>query len=131
MTEEAKAASVESQLKNWPVQIKLAPAGAPYFDGCDLLVAADCTAFACGDFHGKLMKDRVTLIGCPKLDGVDYSEKLAEILSQNNVKSITVARMVVPCCGGLEFFVNTAVEKSGKSIPVEVVTFDIDGTVAE
>ncbi len=126
MSEETK---VESQLKNWPVQLKLVPAGAPYFNGCDLLIAADCTAFACGDFHDKFMKDKVTLIGCPKLDGVDYAEKLGDIFEQNDIKSITIARMVVPCCGGIEFFVNNALERSGKSIPVEVVTFDVDGTI--
>lgn len=121
----------QSELKNWPIQIKLVPVEAPYFDGCDLLIAADCTAYACGSFHGQYMKDKVTLIGCPKLDGIDYSEKLAEIFEKNNIKSVTVTRMVVPCCGGIEFFVNNAIENSGKNLPVEVVTFNLDGTIAQ
>ncbi len=121
----------QSELKNWPIQIKLVPVEAPYFDGYDLLIAADCTAYACGSFHGQYMKDKVTLIGCPKLDGIDYSEKLAEIFEKNNIKSVTVTRMVVPCCGGIEFFVNNAIEKSGKNLPVEVVTFNLDGTIAQ
>ena len=105
-----------SALSNWPVQIKLAPAKAPYFDDAHLLVAADCTAFACGDFHERFMRGAVTLVGCPKLDAVDYTEKLALILAQNDVRSVTLARMTVPCCGGLERALRAALEASGKHI---------------
>ena len=125
------ASSVEplaSQLRNWPVQIKLAPVTAPYFAGCDLLVAADCTAFACASLHADCMAGRVTLVGCPKLDGVDYAEKLAAIVSANAVRSVMVARMQVPCCGGLEQAVRRAVAASGMPIPVQVITFATDGT---
>lgn len=116
-----------TRLRNWPVQIKLAPLRAPYFDKADLLVAADCSAFACATFHETYMKGRVTLIGCPKLDMVDYSEKLAEILRQNDIRSIKVVRMEVPCCGGLTLAVRNAVNISGKNIPLEVVTIGNDG----
>ncbi len=118
-----------SELKNWPVQIKLAPVNAPYFNGADLLIAADCTAYAFASMHDKLMKGRITLIGCPKLDGVDYSEKLSVIFKQNNIESITVVRMEVPCCGGLEIAVKNAVSLSGKIIPCNVVTISIDGNI--
>ncbi len=120
---------IPGQLSNWPVQIKLAPVNAPYFEGCDLLVAADCTAYAYGDFHNRFIKDRVTLIGCPKLDAIDYSEKLTQILSQNDIRSITLTRMIVPCCGGLEHAVRTAIANSGKDIPLEVVIVGIDGVL--
>ena len=121
--------SVPSQLRNFPVQIKLAPANAPYFDEADLLIAADCTAFAYGNFHSQFMRDKVTLIGCPKLDGVNYAEKLGQILKYNDIRSITVTRMTVPCCGGLPFAVKNALVLSGKDIPVHVVTITPDGQI--
>ena len=116
-----------SVLRNWPVQIKLAPGNAPYFDGAELLVAADCTAYACGDFHKRFLDGRVTLIGCPKLDGVDYTGKLTQILTCNDIRSVTMTRMEVPCCGGLEFAVKNAIAANGKDIPLRVVTITIDG----
>ena len=118
-----------SQLRNFPVQIKLLPPSAPYFDGADLLIAADCTAYSYGAFHNDFMKNRVTLIGCPKLDAVDYSEKLTQIFRYNNIRSITVARMTVPCCGGLSHAVKTAVANSGKNIPLHIVTISPDGNI--
>jgi len=127
----ARHAEVPSQLYNWPVQIKLAPTNGPWFDGADLLIAADCTAFAYGDFHDRFMKDRIVLIGCPKLDAVNYAEKLTQIFTYNNIRSITVTRMQVPCCGGLPFAVKTAVEASGKDIPVNVVIISPDGRILE
>lgn len=120
-----------SQLAQWPVQIKLVPVNAPYFDGANLLVAADCTAFAYGDFHNKFIKNHITLIGCPKLDEGDYSEKLTEILKNNNIKSIKVVRMIVPCCGGIVNAVTTALRNSGKMIPWQVVTISTDGTIVD
>ncbi len=122
---------VESQLTTWPVQIKLLPPSAPYFDGADLLIAADCTAYAYGDFHNKFLKDKVLLVGCPKLDAVDYSEKLTQIFTNNDIHSITLTRMVVPCCGGLQFAVERAIEASGKDIPLNVVTISLDGKILE
>ncbi len=119
--------TVPSQLGQWPVQIKLVPLSAPYFDGAKLLVAADCTAYAYGDFHMRFMKGRITLIGCPKLDGVDYSEKLKEILERNNIQSITVVRMTVPCCRGLEAAARRAAEECSKDIPVETVVISPEG----
>lgn len=119
----------ESALTNWPVQIKLAPTSAPYFDGCDLLIAADCSAFAYGAFHRDFMQGKVCLIACPKLDGVDYSEKLSQIFALNNIKSIQLTRMTVPCCGGLEFAIKKALEACGKDIPFTVTTFDTKGTI--
>lgn len=121
-------ASTESALRNWPVQIKLAPTSAPYFAGCDLLIAADCTAFAHAGFHA-LMAGRVTLIGCPKLDSVDYAEKLSAILALNDIRSITVARMQVPCCGGIEMAAKRASAASDKDIPVEVITISTQGEI--
>lgn len=118
-----------SQLRNFPIQIKLAPVNAPYFDGADLLIAADCTAFSYGSFHNDFMQNRITLIGCPKLDGVNYTEKLAQIFTHNRIKSITVTRMTVPCCGGLPFAVNNALAASGKDIPVHVVTISPGGEI--
>lgn len=118
-----------SCLAQWPVQIKLAPIQAPYFEGAELLIAADCTAFAYAAFHEDFMKGRVTLVGCPKLDGVDYSEKLAQILAQNNIRSVTLVRMEVPCCGGLENAARLALQKSGKRLPWQVVTLSIRGEV--
>ena len=123
------AAKHGSQLRQWPVQIQLAPVNAPYVDGTDLLISADCAAYACGDFHRRFMKDKVTLIGCPKLDMVDYSEKLTEIISSNDIRSITVARMEVPCCGGIEYAARQAVSDSGRDIPLDIVTVGIDGKI--
>ena len=123
--------SAPSELSNWPVQIKLVPTAAPYFAGADLLVAADCTAFAYGNFHAEFIKGRVTIIGCPKLDSIDYAEKLEVILSQNDIHSITVARMSVPCCGGLENAVRRALDASGKDIPLRVVTISTDGKILQ
>lgn len=120
-----------SHLQNFPVQIKLAPVNAPYFHGAKLLIAADCTAYAYARFHEDFIRGKVTLVGCPKLDGVDYSEKLAEILQNNDIQSITVARMTVPCCGGLEFAVKKALQQSGKIIPWQVVTIAPDGSIRD
>ena len=119
------------QLRQWPVQIKLVPVNAPYFDGAKLLVAADCTAFAYGNFHNDFIKNHITLIGCPKLDMVDYSEKLTEIIKNNDIKSVTVVRMEVPCCGGIENAVKTALQASGKFIPWQVVTVSTDGRIID
>ncbi|MCR5482533.1 MAG: 4Fe-4S dicluster domain-containing protein [Clostridia bacterium] len=119
----------KSRLMQWPVQIKLAPLKAPYFDDADLLIAADCTAYAYGNFHNDFIQGRITLVGCPKLDSVDYSEKLAEILRNNNIRSILLARMEVPCCGGLEFAVKQALQASGKNIPLRVVTISTEGEI--
>ena len=120
-----------SRLSQWPVQIKLVPVNAPYFDGARLLIAADCTAYAYGNFHQQFLKGRVCLIGCPKLDGVDYTEKLTQILRENEVKSLTVVRMEVPCCGGLEHAAVTALKNSGKFLPWQVVTVSIDGQILD
>lgn len=120
-----------SQLRQWPVQIKLAPVKAPYFDDAALLVAADCTAYAYGNFHNDFIKNKITLIGCPKLDSIDYSEKLTEIIRQNNIKSVTVVRMEVPCCGGIENAVKKALMDSGKFIPWQIVTISIDGKILD
>lgn len=128
---ERVAADVPSRLANFPVQIKLLPLNAPFFDGADLLIAADCTAFAYGNFHERFMKNRVCMIGCPKLDGVDYSEKLAQIFKNNDIRSITVVRMTVPCCGGLPYAVKTALDKSGKVIPLEITTIQTNGEIIE
>lgn len=123
----AEAVGSASELRQWPVQIKLVSPSAPYFADADVLVAADCTAFAYGSFHRDFMAGKVTLVGCPKLDAVDYTEKLAEIVSVNDVASITVARMSVPCCGGLERAVRDAAAASGKAVPVYVRTIGTDG----
>ena len=120
-----------SQLQNFPVQLKLAPMSAPYFHGANLLVAADCTAFAYARFHQDFLRGKVCLVGCPKLDGVDYSEKLTRILQNNEIHSVTVVRMEVPCCGGLEFAVKKALQQSGKFIPWQVVTVRIDGSISD
>lgn len=119
----------ESHLSQWPVQIKLMPPNAPYLTGADLLIAADCTAYAYASFHKRFIKGRITLVGCPKLDGVDYSEKLSVIFAANDIRSVTVARMEVPCCGGLEMAVRKAIAASGKNIPLEVVTISTDGKI--
>mgnify|MGYP002551601994 CR=1 FL=1 len=119
----------ESALVNWPVQIKLAPVSAPYFDGADLLIAADCTAYAYSSFHRDFISKKITLIGCPKLDDVDYSQKLEQMISANHIRSITLVRMEVPCCGGIEAAVKRAVQRSGKSLPVQVVIISTDGRI--
>ena len=121
----------QSHLNQWPVQIKLLPVNAPCFDGAKLLIAADCTAFSYGDFHNKFMKGKVTLIGCPKLDEGDYTEKLTAILSNNDIKSLTIVRMEVPCCGGLAQAAVNALRNSGKMIPWEIVTLSVDGRILE
>lgn len=120
-----------SQLGQWPCQIKLVPVNAPYFQGAKLLIAADCTAFSYGDFHNKFMKGKITLVGCPKLDSVDYSEKLTEIIRTNDIKSVTVVRMEVPCCGGLENAAKKAIQNSGKFIPWQVITISVDGKILD
>ncbi len=120
-----------SQLRNWPVQIKLAPVNAPYFDGAHLLIAADCTAYAYANFHQEFIRGRITLVGCPKLDGVDYAEKLTAIIARNDIQSVTIVRMEVPCCGGLENAARRAIQASGKFLPWQVVTITADGRVKD
>lgn len=129
--EEATPVAVPSRLRQWPVQIKLAPIKAPYFDGAKLLIAADCTAYAYGNFHEEFMKGKITLVGCPKLDMVDYSEKLTEIIKQNDIQSVTIVRMEVPCCGGMELAAKKALQASGKFIPWQVVTISTDGKILD
>lgn len=124
-------ASQPSQLCQWPVQIKLAPVSAPYFSGARLLIAADCTAYAYASFHQDFIRGRVTLIGCPKLDGVDYTEKLTEILSGNDIRDLTIVRMEVPCCGGIQHAATEALKASGKFIPWQVVTISTDGRILD
>lgn len=121
---------VPSRLTQWPIQIKLAPINAPYFNGADILIAADCTAFAYGNFHNDFIKDKITLIGCPKLDACDYSEKLANIFYTNNIKSVTTLRMEVPCCGGIDFAVQEAIKKSAKNIPSKTVIVSVKGEIS-
>ena len=121
----------QSRLMQWPVQIKLVPANAPYFDGAKLLIAADCTAYAYAEFHEHFIKGHITVVGCPKLDSVDYTEKLTEIISSNNIKSVTVVRMEVPCCGGIENAAKEAIKNSGKFIPWQVVTVSTDGRLLD
>ncbi len=131
---EAVPASFEgnpSRLSQWPVQIKLAPVNAPYFKNTHLLIAADCTAYAYGDFHNRFIKNKTTLIGCPKLDEGDYAQRLAAIIKNNSIKSVTVVRMDVPCCGGIEAAVKTALMNSGKFIPWQVVTISTDGRILD
>ena len=120
-----------SQLSQWPVQIKLVPVNAPWFDGAKLLVAADCTAYAYANFHQDFIKNHITLVGCPKLDSVDYAEKLTEILKKNDIRSLTVVRMEVPCCGGIENAVKSALQSSGKFLPWNVVTISTDGRILD
>ena len=120
-----------SALRNWPVQIKLAPVSAPYFNGAKLLIAADCTAYAYASFHQDFIRNKLTLIGCPKLDQTDYSEKLTAIIQGNDIQSVTIVRMEVPCCGGLEMAAKIALQNSGKFIPWQVVTISIDGKIIE
>lgn len=129
--EEATPVAVPSRLRQWPVQIKLAPIKAPYSDGAKLLIAADCTAYAYGNFHEEFMKGKITLVGCPKLDMVDYSEKLTEIIKQNDIQSVTIVRMEVPCCGGMELAAKKALQASGKFIPWQVVTISTDGKILD
>ena len=129
--EEPETADLRSRLSQWPVQIRLVPVNAPYFKNASLLIAADCTAYAYGAFHRDFIKNRVVLIGCPKLDEGDYSEKLTEIIKNNDVKSVTIVRMEVPCCGGLEKAARAALMNSGKFIPWQVVTIGVDGRVIE
>ena len=124
-------AAAESQLSQWPVQIKLVPVNAPYFNGANLLIAADCTAYAYGDFHNKFIRNKVTLIGCPKIDEGDYTEKLQAIIQNTDIKSVTVVRMEVPCCGGIENAVKRALQNSGKFIPWQVVTISTSGNIIE
>ena len=129
--QQEKHQSIKSHLNQWPVQIKLVPQNAPYFNNANLLIAADCTAFAYGNFHSEFMRGKVTIIGCPKLDDGDYSEKLTAILSMNDIKSVTVARMEVPCCGGIVNAVKEALKNCGKMIPWQVVTISTDGEILE
>lgn len=127
----AKIKNSVSELNQWPVQIKLAPSEAPYFENANLLIAADCTAFAYGNFHSEFMRNKITLIGCPKLDEGDYTEKLTEIISNSNLKSLTVIRMEVPCCGGIENAVKNALISSKKMIPWQVITISTDGNILD
>jgi len=130
-TSDAPAPMINSELMQWPVQIKLLPPRAPYFEGANLLIAADCTAYAYGNFHKEFIRNHITLIGCPKLDEGDYAEKLTEIITHNNIKSVTVVRMQVPCCGGIEYAAKKALQASGKFIPWRVVTISTDGKIVE
>ncbi len=130
-TYSTRSAAVPSQLAQWPCQIKLVPPNATYFEGANLLIAADCTAFAYGNFHEEFIRNRITLIGCPKLDAGDYAEKLTAIIRDNNIKSVTVVRMEVPCCGGIESAARRALQNSGKFIPWRVVTISTDGRILE
>ena len=126
-----KKQNEQSQLGQWPCQIKLVPVNAPYFNGAKLLIAADCTAYAYANIHQEFMKGKITIIGCPKLDDIDYSEKLTQIIAGNDIQSVTILRMEVPCCGGLEHAAKQALQNSGKFIPWQVVMFSIDGRIME
>ncbi|MCL2864684.1 MAG: 4Fe-4S binding protein [Lachnospiraceae bacterium] len=128
---QVKTSANESHLSQWPVQIKLVPPNAPYFNNARLLIAADCAAYAYGNFHNEYMKNRITIIGCPKLDDGDYAEKLTTILQQNDIKSVTIVRMEVPCCSGIEHAAKTALQNCGKMIPWQVVTISTDGKTIE
>lgn len=123
--------AIQSELRQWPCQIKLVPVNAPYFHGAHLLIAADCTSYAYANFHQEFMRNKITIIGCPKLDSVDYAEKLTAIISQNELKSVTVVRMEVPCCGGIENAAKQAIKDSGKMIPWNIVTISTDGVILE
>ena len=127
--EAAVEANKRKKNRQWPIQIQLTPVNAPYFDGADLLIAADCTAFAYANFAKEIQKGKITLIGCPKLDPVDYSEKLTAIIEQNDIKSVTIARMEVPCCGGIQNAAVRAMKKSGKFIPWQVITVSVEGEI--
>lgn len=129
--EDNTGVSVPSCLRQFPVQIKLLPTNAPYFNGADLLIAADCSAYAYGNFHRDFIKGKITLIGCPKLDDVDYADKLTEIFRNNDIKNVTLTRMTVPCCGGMEYAVKRGIEASGKDIPLEVAVISPDGIIVE
>lgn len=128
---ERKTTNIESELTTWPVQIKLVPVNAPFFNGSDLLIAADCTAFSYANIHTNFMRGRVTLIGCPKLDSVDYAEKLTSIIKNNDIKSIHVLRMQVPCCGGLDYAVKRAINQSGKNLSYSVTIISTDGKILD
>lgn len=128
---QTESVSVTSQLRQWPCQIKLVPVNAPYFDGANLLIAADCTAYAYGNFHNEFIRNKITLIGCPKLDEGDYTEKLTQIIANNNIKSVTIVRMEVPCCGGIENAAKNALQASGKFIPWQVITISTEGKIVE
>ena len=128
---DTKVQNVSSQLLQWPCQIKLVPVNAPYFDGANLLIAADCTAYAYGNFHNDFIRNHITLIGCPKLDEGDYAEKLTQIIVNNNIKSVKIVRMEVPCCGGIENAAKRALQASGKFIPWQVVTISTDGRILD
>lgn len=123
--------NIESQLMQWPCQIKLVPVNAPYFDAANLLIAADCTAYAYGNFHNEFMRGHITIVGCPKLDEGDYGDKLTQIIASNNIKSVKIVRMEVPCCGGIENAAKRAIQNSGKFIPWQVVTISTDGKIIE
>jgi len=120
---------IESMLTQWPLQIKLLPVNAPYFENAHLLIAADCTAYAYGNFHNKFMKDKITIIGCPKLDDIEYAEKLTAIIKQNNIKSVSVVKMEVPCCTGIEVSTRNAITNSGKSLPYSAITLSVNGEI--
>jgi NAD-dependent dihydropyrimidine dehydrogenase PreA subunit len=125
----ARPAVLQSELHQWPIQIKLVPVAAPYFEGAALLIAADCAAYAYANFHTAFMRGRKILVGCPKLDNVDYSDKLSAILTQNDITGVTVVRMEVPCCGGIEYAARTAIDRSGKPILLDVITLSISGEI--
>ena len=127
--DEAAVIRNQRSLQQWPVQIKLVPTSAPYFDGAKLLIAADCTAYAYASFHEDFKNEKIVLVGCPKLDSVDYSEKLEEIIRSNNITELTIVRMEVPCCGGLEMAAKRALQNSGKFIPWQVATISVDGKI--
>ena len=131
LANQKKATKSQSQLQQWPVQIKLVPTNAPYFDGAKLLIAADCTAYAYANFHEDFIKGRIVLVGCPKLDAADYCEKLEEIIRNNNIASVTIVRMEVPCCGGLEMSAKKALQNSGKFILWQVTTISVDGKILD
>lgn len=127
----ASTPDMPSRLSQWPVQLKLVPPHAPYFNGASLLIAADCTAYAYGNFHADFIRGRVTLIGCPKLDTADYEEKLTAILTENDVRSVMLTRMEVPCCGGLEYAARQAIAHSGRALPLRVVTISAEGRILQ
>lgn len=127
--DEAAVIRNQRSLQQWPVQIKLVPTSAPYFDGAKLLIAADCTAYAYASFHEDFKNEKIVLVGCSKMDSVDYSEKLEEIIRSNNITEVTIVRMEVPCCGGLEMAVKRALQNSGKFIPWQVATISVDGKI--
>jgi len=131
LTVTAQKTAPIGELRQWPVQIKLVPPRAPFYENADLLVAADCAAYARGNFHGEFMRNKITLIGCPKLDNIDYSEKLTEIIRQNNIKSLTLVRMEVPCCGGIEYAAAEALKNAGKIISWRIVVLGTNGEIRE